>query len=172
MQDALDSLWNSKWFSLLDQSKAYHQGFIQTNCRKFTAFSTRCNQFEWNRTPLNLTGAPGVYQAFLNETLEVLRDTFCLPYLDDILVYSKSFDEQLKHLKSVFQRLREKELKLKPSMCHLIQKSVRCLGYLITTKGHTIDPVDTTAVNKLRQKKPKTVGEVRHLTGFIGFYRG
>lgn len=172
VQDALDSLGDSKWFSLLDQSKAYHQGFIQEKCRKYTAFSTPWGQFEWNRIPFGLTGAPGVYQAYMNETLEGLRDTFCLPYLDDILFYSKSFDEHLKHLKSVFQRLWEKGLKLKPSKCHLFQKSVRYLGHLITTTGHTIDPSDTTAVKKLREKKPKNVGEVRQLMGFIGFYRG
>lgn len=85
----------------------------------------------------------------MNETLEGLRDTFRLPYLDNILVYSKSFDEHSKHLKSVFQRLRKKGLKLLPSKCHLFQKSVRYLEHLIMTTGYTIDPSDPTAVEKL-----------------------
>jgi hypothetical protein len=54
----------------------------------------------------------------------------------------------------------------------LFQKSVRYLGNLITTCNHTIDPADTAAVNNLRDKRPKTVGDVRQLMGFIGFYRG
>lgn len=89
----------------------------------------------------------------MNETLEGLRDTFCLPCLDNISVYSKSFDEHLKHLKYVFQRLREKGLKLKPSKCHLFQKSVRYLVHLITTTVHTTNPSDITAVKKLRDVK-------------------
>lgn len=140
VQVSFDSLGDSKWFSLLGHSKAYHHGFIQEKCRKNTAFSTAWGQFEWNRIPFGLTRAPGVCQAYMNKTREGLRDTFCLPYLDDILVYSKSFKEQLKHLKSVFQRHREQGLKLKPSKCHPFQKGVRYLGYLITTTGPLLTP--------------------------------
>ena len=172
VQDALNSLGGSQWFSLLDQSKAYHQGFVREDCRKYTAFTTPWGQYEWNRIPFGLTGAPGIFQAYMNDTLEGLRDSFCIPYLGDILVYSASFDDHLQHLRTVFQRLREKGLKLRPSKCHLFQKEVRYLGHMITTKGHTVDPADKAAVTQLRQKTPSTVGEVRQIMGFIGYYRG
>ena len=53
--------------------------------------STPWGQFEWNRIPFGLTGATGIFQAYMTDTLEGLRDSFCLPYLDDILVYSVNF---------------------------------------------------------------------------------
>lgn len=171
VQDALDSLGGSQWFSLLDQSKAYHQGFVKEESRKYTSFVTPWGQYEWNRIPFGLTGAPGIFQAYMNEALEGLRDKCCLPYLDDILVYSNSFESHLNDLKCVLTRIREKGLKLKPSKCHLFQKQIRYLGHLVTTQGHTVDPTDQEAVIKLKDQRPKTVGDVRKIMGFIGYYR-
>lgn len=166
VQDALDSLGGSQWFSLLDQSKAYHQGFVKEESRKYTSFVTPWGQYEWNRIPFGLTGAPGLFQAYMNEALEGLRDKCCLPYLDDILVYSNSFESHLNDLKCVLTRIREKGLKLKPSKCHLFQKQIRYLGHLVTTQGHTVDPTDQEAVIKLKDQRPKTVGDVRKNNGF------
>lgn len=171
VQDALDSLGGSCWFSLLDQSKAYHQGFVKEECRKYTSFVTPWGQYEWNRIPFGLTGAPGIFQAFMNEALEGLRDKCCLPYLDDILVYSNSFESHLSDLKRVLHRMKEKGLKLKPSKCHIFQKQIRYLGHLVTTHGHTVDPSDQEAVLKLKDQKFQTVGDVRKVMGFIGYYR-
>ena len=142
---------------------------MQEDCRKSTAFTTPWGQFEWNRIPF---GLPGIFQVYINDTLEGLRDLFCLPYLYDIIIYSVSFDDHLQHLRTGFQRLREKGLKLRPNKCQLFQKEVRYVGHMITTKGHTIDPADKAAVTQLGQKTPSTFGEVRQIMGFIGYYRG
>lgn len=171
VQDALDSLGGSQWFSLLDQSKAYHQGFVKEESRKYTSFVTPWGQYEWNRIPFGLTDAPGIFQAYINEALEGLRGKCCLPYLDDILVYSNSFESHLNDLKCVLTRIKEKGSKLKPSKCHLFQKQIRYLGHLVTTQGHTVDPTYQVAVIKLKDQRPKTVGDVRKIMGFIGYYR-
>ena len=171
ISDALDGLGGSKWFSLLDQGKAYHQGFIAEECRQYTAFVTPWGLYEWNRIPFGLSGAVGTFQQFMNDCVEDLRDKICLPYLDDLLVFSPSFEEHLEHVRLVLQRLKMKGIKLKLSKCELFRDQVRYLGHLVTSEGHCIDPKDKEAVLHLKETKPSTVGEVRKLMGFIGYFR-
>ena len=171
IQDALDSLGGSKWFSVLDQGKAYHQGFIKEDCQHLTTFVTPWGLFEWSRIPFALTGAPGAFQNFMEDCLEGLRDKICLPYLDDVLVFSQSFEDHLEHLRLVLQRLKEKGIKLKSQKCVLFRKQVRYLGQLVTAEGYTMDPADKAAVLALKDREPKSVGEVRKLLGFLGYYR-
>ena len=135
IQDALDSLGGSRWFSLLDQGKAYHQGVMSEDSKKFTAFITPWGLYEWERIPFGLSGAPAACQTFMNDCLEGIRDQFCLPYLDDTLVHSPTIEQHLSHLEQVFQRFRERGVKLKTSKCHLFKQEVRYLGHLATGEG-------------------------------------
>ena len=91
--------------------------------------------------------------------------------LDDIIVYSKTFEEHVENLRTVLRRLRKHGIKLKPSKCHLFQREVRYLGRIVSQNGHRIDPEGTKAVTSLRESRPKTVGEVRKLTGLLSYYR-
>ena len=88
----------------------------------------------------------GTFQQFMNDCVEDLTDTICLPYLDDLLVFSPSFEEHLEHVKLVLQRFKLKGIKLKPSKCELFRNQVRYLGHLVTSEGHCIDPKDKEAV--------------------------
>jgi hypothetical protein len=171
IQDARDSLGGSKWFSLLDQGKVYHQGVMSENSKKFTAFITPWGLHEWERIPFGLSGAPAAFQTFMNDCLEGIRDRFCLSYLDDTLVYSSTIEQHLSHLEQVFRRFREKGVKLKPSKCHLFNQEVRYLGHLATENGYTMDPEDKRADLELKERKPNCIEDVRKLLGFLGFYR-
>ena len=107
----------------------------------------------------------------MNNCLEGLRDKCCLPYLDDNLVYSKTFDEHVEHLKLVFQRLKKSGVKLKPVKCFMFRREIRYLGHLVTSHGYTIDPEDKKAVLKLNEKIPTNVGDLRKLLGLLSYYR-
>ena len=170
IQDILNGLGGSKWFTVLDQSKAYHQGFMADESRPLTAFVT-WGLYECNRISFGLMNAPAVFQRFMNECLDGLRDNICIPYLDDILVYSKTFDEHVHDVRQVLRRLQEYEIKLKPSKCKFFQRQVRYLGRVVSGDDYFLDPEDTAAVHNLAKQKPATVGDVRKLLGFLSYYR-
>ena len=111
IQDIKDSLGGQQWFSTLDMSKAYHQGYIHPESRKCKVFFTPWSLYEWIRIPFKLTNAPPCFQRYINEVLEGLRDLKCIAYLDDILVYGRTFEEHLQNLEIVLKRLKSKGIR-------------------------------------------------------------
>ena len=97
-----------------------------------------------------------------------LRDTVCIPYLDDVIAFSKAFSE---HLQQVLQRLKSHGVKLKPKKCNLFKNEVSFLGRIILANGYRMDPKATEAVEKLKGDVPQTVGEVPKIMGLLGVYR-
>lgn len=171
IQNLLDNLGGYSWFSLLDQGSAYHQGFVDESSRHLTAFSTPWGLYEWNRLPFGLTNAPAAFQRCMEGVLEGLRDECCAPYLDDVLCFSKTFQDHVGDLRRVFHRLREHGVKLRPKKCELFKQQVRYVGCLVTKEGVQIDPKDLEAVLQLKERQPRNVEEVRALLGFLGYYR-
>lgn len=103
--------------------------------------------------------------------LNGLRDECCFPYLDDVLCFSKTFQDHVKTLKRVFCHLREHGVKLRPKKCELFKRQVRYVGRLVTSEGIQVDPKHLEAVLQWKEREPKNVGEVRALLGFLGYYR-
>ena len=170
IQDILDNLHGNSWFSTLDMSKAYHQGYIEEKSRSYTAFCTPWALYEWVRIPFGLRNAPPAFQRYVNKCLSDLIHKICEPYLDDILCYGKTFHEHLINLKKVLQRLKSCGVKLRADKCNFLQREVRYLGRLVSEKGYRADPKDTEALEKFREP-PKNIGELRSLLGFFGYYR-
>ena len=128
IQELLNGLGGQVWFSTLDMAKAYHQGYVKEEFRKLTAFSPPWALYEWIRIPMGISNAPPVFQRYVNSVLEGLRDVVCTVYLDDILVYGKTFQDQVDNLRLVLARLRSKGIKLRPDKCDLFRTEVRYLG--------------------------------------------
>ena len=103
--------------------------------------------------------------------LEGLRDECCSPYLDDVLCYSTTFNGHIQTLQQVFGRMREHGIKLRPKKCEIFKRQVRYIGRVVSSEGIQIDHKDLEAVVQLKEKEPKTVGEVRALLGFLSYYR-
>lgn len=118
VQDMLKSLSGSAWFSVLDQGKAY-QGFVEEGSRPFTAFITPWGLYEWVRIPFGLSSAPAEFQHSMEECLLGLRDDTCLPYLDDNLIHSKTFEEHLCEVREVLHMYERHGVKL-TAKCELL----------------------------------------------------
>ena len=97
IQETLDNLGGSSWFSVLDQGKAYHQGFMSAKSQPYTAFITLWGRYEWVRIPFGLSRTPGAFQRSMENCLGDLRDTF----LDDVIIFSAHLRSMLNiHAKS------------------------------------------------------------------------
>ena len=125
IQDTLNSLAGQKWFSTIDQRKAYHQVFMHPDSRHLTAFVTRWGLYEWIDIPMGLKNAPGEVQRFMEDCLRNFRDDFCAPYLDDVIIYLRSFEEHVEHVRQVLRRLHENGIKLRAKKCNLLIVSKR-----------------------------------------------
>lgn len=112
IQDMLNSLRRSVWFSVLDQGKAYHQGFLDESSRPLTAFITQWGLNKWVRIPFGLSSAPAEFQRSMEECLAGWRDESSQPYLDDNLVHSKSFEDHLHDMREVLHSYQANRVKL------------------------------------------------------------
>ena len=106
----------------------------------------------------------------MNRLLGDFAGKICEPYLDDVLIHSKSFDQHLEDLEKVLVRLHENGVKLRAEKCQFAMKEVRYLGRLVSGEGYRPDPEDTKALEKFKAP-PTTIGELRSLLGFLGYFR-
>ena len=111
-----------------------------------TAFITHSRLYEFCVMPFGLTNAPATSQRLMEIILNGLAPDCCMVYLDDILVFSKTFEEHSDNLREVFQRLQQAGLCLKPKKCSSIQHSVDYLGYIVPKEGTTTDPKKVNAI--------------------------
>ena len=97
--------------------------------------------------------------------LDGLRDDICIPYIDDIIVFSQKFKDHLDHIRKVLRRLREHGVKLKPKKCRFFKRKVNYLGQIVSAAGYSLDYSNVEALITLKESNPSTVGEVRKVTG-------
>jgi transposase InsO family protein len=171
VQSSLDSLGGNRYFTVLDQTRAYYQGFIEEKDRPKTAFVTPWGLYEWNRIPFGLMNAPACFQRHMEEIIHDFRDKCAIPYLDDVIVYSKTFEEHLQHVSEVLKKLKTSGLKLNFEKCNFFQSSAKFLGRIVSKEGYRMDESSVAAVHSLKGFKPRNIGDIRHLLGLIGYHR-
>jgi hypothetical protein len=115
IDEMFEQLHGSCVFSKLDLASGYHQIRMHGESIEKTAFKTRYGHYEFVVMPFGLTNAPATFQSVMNTILAPFLDRFVLVYLDDILIYSKSVEEHVEHLKSVLTAVREHKFYCKRS---------------------------------------------------------
>ena len=167
--ESLDALFGTQYFSSMDLMSGYWQIEMDPESREKTAFVTHAGLFEFNVMPFGLCNAPSCFQRLMECVLRSLNRRIALIYLDDVLVYSRTFRDHLDHLRLVFDRFREAGLKLKPKKCHFGQKSVKFLGHVISKDGVQPDPDKIKAIKEY--PVPRRVKDVRAFLGLANYYR-
>ncbi len=170
VDELLDRLHGAKFFSKIDLRSGYHQVRIVEGDVLKTAFRTRYGHFEYLVLPFGLTNAPATFMHLMQQIYRPYLDEFVLVFLDDILVYSKTEDEHLKHVKLVLDKLRENQLYARSSKCAFFKQRIDFLGYVVTKNGITMDASKVTAIvdwpSPLRNQR-----DVRSFMGLAGYYR-
>ena len=170
IDSTLNVLAGSKWFSVLDLKSGYWQVPLAEEDKCKTAFTVGPLGFwECERMPFGLTNAPATFQRLMENCMGDLHLSYCLLYLDDIIVYSSTYEEHLARLEAVFEKLKNAGLKLSPSKCHFLCKEIKYLGHMISERGVGVDPEKIACVKDW--PVPKTVKQVQGFLGFTSFYR-
>ena len=115
--------------------------------------------------------APAAFQRHIEDILRDLRDQIVIPYLDDLIIFSKSFDEHVEHVTTVLRRLRAHGIKLKSQKCEMFMREVKFLCRVVSPDGYRMDESSATAVKSLLVHPPKTIGDIRKLLGLLSYYR-
>ncbi|CEL53441.1 Retrotransposable element Tf2 155 kDa protein type 1 OS=Schizosaccharomyces pombe (strain 972 / ATCC 24843) GN=Tf2-1 PE=4 SV=1 [Rhizoctonia solani AG-1 IB] len=167
--DLMSKLRGAKIFTKLDLRWGYNNVRVKEGDEWKTAFRTKYGLFETLVMPFGLSGAPGAFQAMMNEVFQDLLDVSVIIYLDDILIFSRNLEEHESHVKEVLQRLMNMQLFCKGSKCELHQTTVEYLGIIVSDKGFSLDKLKIQAVQEW--PTPTTVKQVQSFLGFANFVR-
>jgi hypothetical protein len=165
----MDELGKASWFSKLDLLSGFHQILLKPGEEFKTAFQTHFGQYEFRVLAFELVGALGTFQVAMNVTLAPGLRKFVIVFFDDILVYSASYEEHLKHLHLVFESLNRDKWKLKRSKCTFAQRSMSYLGHIISGQSVATDPIKVQVI--VDRPVPALVKELRSFLGLAGYYR-
>ncbi|KAL4352593.1 hypothetical protein GQ457_06G013560 [Hibiscus cannabinus] len=169
VDELFDELGGAVWFSKLDLLAGYHQIRVRDEDVPKTAFRTHEGHYEFRVMPFGLTNAPSTFQATMNGIFRLYLHKFVLIFLDDILVYSKDWQEHLRHLREVLLVLRRNRLVAKRSKCMFGRDRVEYLGHVISREGLKVDLEKVEAIQAW--PTPKNVKGVRGFLGIAGYYR-
>ncbi|KAH0608774.1 uncharacterized protein H6S33_001002 [Morchella sextelata] len=169
IRGTLDHLSKAKWYTKLDIRQGYNQIRMAEGEEWKTAFRRRYGHFEYTVMPFGLTNAPATFQHFINDCVRDYLDMFFTAYLDDILIYSDTFEENQVHVEKVLEALQRNGVLLKPEKCEFHTQSTTYLGLIIEPNGIKMDPRKVETVKNWTV--PKTVKDVQAFLGFANFYR-
>ncbi|CAF1366405.1 unnamed protein product [Rotaria sordida] len=168
IDDTLDSLQEAKFISTLDLRTGYWQVEMDEKSREKTAFITHKGLFEFKVMPYGLTNAPTTFQRLMDIVVAGLKWQCCLVYIDDVIIYSPTFEQHIEDLKRVFEALRSANLTLKTFKCHFCRRETKYLAYIITSDCVKPDPDLVKSV--VNFPRPRTIRDVQSFLGLTGYY--
>ena len=166
--DLIDRLGGARYITTLDLSRGYWQVPVKEEDRHKTAFTTPHGLYQFRVMPFGLQGAPATFQRMMDSLLRGL-ETHTAAYLDDVVIYSRTWGEHLQHIQTVLARLREANLTIKLKKCQFGMRSCTYLGHVVGNGQEKPELAKLVAVREFPQ--PTTKKQVRAFLGLTGYYR-
>ncbi len=169
MDTLLNRLGEATYITKLDLRKGYWQIKMHPDSIKYTAFICHEGKYQFKRLPFGLKTAPSIFQRFINRVLGSARGRYAEAYLDDLLIFSNTWEDHMKHLTCILKQLRQAGVTLNTEKCSFGETSIKYLGFVVTPRGVETDPDKTNALRDY--PVPKTCKQVKRFLGFCGWYR-
>ena len=169
IRDVVDKMEGSVFWTTLDAASAYWSMPLDEEAKEKTAFQVPRGKYEFNVTPYGLCNAGASYQRLMDICLSGLPSNRILAYMDDIVIFSRTFDEHISDIRTVFERLRAANISLKASKCTFAAEMVDFLGYELSAQGIKPQKKLTSSIKDFQQ--PTNRKEVKRFLGMAGFYR-
>ena len=168
IDEVLEGVGQASFISKLDLTKGYYQIPVRAEDIPKTSFICHRGRYEFTRMPFGVKNAPAVFQQLMQA---VLHDTltYATAYMDDIIIYSRSWSEHLQHIRNVLDRLQKANLTVNPAKCVWGGRSMTFLGHQVGEGKMTFPAHRVQALAKYQ--KPATKKGLRAFLGSVGFYR-
>ena len=166
---AFQVLNEARFYSSIDLASGYWQLALAEEDVPKTAFNTRKGTFAFLRMPMGLKGAPSAFQRYMTEIFSDLLYQGVLVFIDDILIYTDTWEKHVKLVDEVLHRLSAHNLQAKMGKCHFGAQEVKYLGSVISYQHRKPDPDKVKAIQELQP--PSCKDDIRSVMGLVGFYR-
>lgn len=167
-EDILKSLTGSQWLSTLDALAGFTQLEIAEKDREKTAFRTHRGLYQFLRMPFGFRNGPAVFQRVMQNVLAPYLWIFTLVYIDDIVIYSKTFEDHLKHVDLVLKAIIQSKITLSPEKCHFAYQSLKLLGQKVSRLGLSTYKEKVDAI--LQLVEPKNIHELQVFLGMMVYF--
>ena len=166
--EALDRLHTVKYFTKLDIKEAYHNVRIKKGDEWKTTFTSKYGTYEYQVMPFGLCNALATFQRWINRTLLLFIDRWCIVYLDDILIYLDNLEQHKRDVRNIINAIYQSGMRLKLSKCAFHQTETEYLGFIVSQEGIKVDSIKTKAIRIW--KTPTKKKEIQNFLGFCNFY--
>jgi hypothetical protein len=169
IDEMLDALQDAQLFTTLDLASGYWQIKVKKEDQEKTAFITKFGTYEFKVMPFGLCNAPVTFQRIMDKVLQGIKDKFVLVYLDDVIIFSKTFEEHIQHVEEVIKRIRDTNLRLKAEKCYFAAKELQFLEHVVEKDG--VKPEPKKVDKMINYLEPKNIRELRGVLGLFSYYR-
>ena len=132
VDETINMFKGANWFTKMDLQSGFHQVAIKEESRHKTAFRTRLGSYAWRVRPFGLCNAPSVFQRLMNRVLAENLNQFVIVYVDDIVIFSRSLEDHMKHIRWVLDALRKDDLKISWDKCEWARRAVEFCGHRVS----------------------------------------
>ncbi|RDB19205.1 Retrovirus-related Pol polyprotein from transposon opus [Hypsizygus marmoreus] len=166
--EILSSLSGAQVLSSLDALAGFTQLEMSPEDIEKTAFRTHRGLFQFRRMPFGLRNGPSIFQRIMQSVLSPYLWLFCLVYIDDIVIYSKTYEDHIEHLDRVLEAVEKAGLTLSPKKCHLFYSSILLLGHKVSRLGLSTHLEKVKAILDL--ERPKKLSQLQSFLGMVVYF--